>query len=321
MKAKLVFAVVIALCGTTTNVYGDIFAADNRGWWEAGGGSNNAGGPAAGREYSTSNFVGFNRNSYFTFDRSGWAGSWIVSGTFQIQSLSSGNTPGATFNIWDFTGDFNALTTNTTGGGAIHTDLQTGTQYGTTTIAASTIHSIALNAAAINDLQNGAGTHFVIGGDIPSASGTGFFGTGATEITQLDLVLQANTAPVSDPGGPYTIDPGFDLFLDGSGSFDPDASFGDAVVSWEWDVNGDSVFDVTGETPTVTWAQLLTLGITPGTSYNLGLRVTDTMGAQHLQSTLFTVNPVPEPATCTIWALAGASCGLVGWRRRKKNQQ
>lgn len=317
MKAKLVFAVAVALCVTTTNVYGDIFSADNRGWWSSAGASNNAAATASTREYAAASFAGFNNNNYFTFDRSGWSGMHVVSGTFRIRN--DNGTAGASLTLRDFVGSFATLTTATSGGAAIHADLGAGTVYGSGAIGTNTTNVIALNAAAIEELRNGGGTHFVMGGALTPANNTAFFGTDAGDVTDLDLVLQANTAPVSDPGGPYTIDAFDDLFMDGSASFDPDEAVGDSIVSWEWDVTGDATYDFTGETFNATWAQLVAAGVEHGNVYNLALRVTDEMGAQHVQTTLFTVNAaVPEPATCIIWALAGGSCGLASYRRRRK---
>lgn len=57
---------------------------------------------------------------------------------------------------------------------------------------------------------------------------------------------ECNTPPVAYPNGPYVyeIEPDVDLELDGSGSYDPDDSYGDYIVSYEWDLNVDSFFDV-----------------------------------------------------------------------------
>jgi hypothetical protein len=68
--------------------------------------------------------------------------------------------------------------------------------------------------------------------------------------------------PVADAGGPYTIPEGEDLILDASNSLDADS----VMLTYRWDVDGDGNFDenVTGVTPTLTWAQLVALGINDG---------------------------------------------------------
>ena len=63
--------------------------------------------------------------------------------------------------------------------------------------------------------------------------------------------------PVADAGGPYSVDEGADLLLDGTASSDPDAGCGDSIVSYEWDVDNDGQFDdAVGATPTVAWSDL-----------------------------------------------------------------
>ena len=320
MKAKLVFAVAVALCVTATDAYGDIFAADARGNFSASGTTNSPGGGATpDNSYEAWN-GGSNFRNFFAFDRSQWAGNWVVSGSFRIQNRTGSASP--TLGLWDFTGSQSDLLSGAPANGVANwTDLGSGTSYGSGAVPTNALTTIALNAAAINNLRTGSGTYFIIGGSITAPSNNlAFFGTGAGDQTELDLVLQANTAPVAVPGGPYQIDPLMDLFMDGSGSFDPDEALGDSIVSWEWDVDGDGTYDFSGETYNATWAELVGVGIAAGNTYDLALRVTDSMGLTNVQTTSFTVNPVPEPATCIIWALAGGSCGLVSLRRRRKAQ-
>jgi hypothetical protein len=92
------------------------------------------------------------------------------------------------------------------------------------------------------------------------------------------VVLIENSPPVPDACGPYTVARGSDLTLDGS-AWEPDADFGDSVVSYEWDLDGDGAFDdATGATVVVDGATLSALLPMPGT-YTLALRATDTRGA------------------------------------------
>lgn len=50
--------------------------------------------------------------------------------------------------------------------------------------------------------------------------------------------------PIANPGGPYFITAGDTLTLNGGGSYDPDAIYGDSITCYLWYldyVNGDSV--------------------------------------------------------------------------------
>ncbi len=79
-----------------------------------------------------------------------------------------------------------------------------------------------------------------------------------------------NVAPTADAGGPYEIDEGDDVDLDASGSSDP----ADALT-YAWDIDDDGQFDdATGETPTVSWATLDSLGLNDGT-HTIEVKVSD----------------------------------------------
>ncbi|MCK5618960.1 MAG: hypothetical protein KAJ17_06145, partial [Candidatus Krumholzibacteria bacterium] len=76
--------------------------------------------------------------------------------------------------------------------------------------------------------------------------------------------------PTADAGGPYTIAEGEALTLDGSGSFDPDLD----PLTYEWDIDNQGTWaDVTGVSPTLTWAQLQSYGVDDDGSYQIVLRV------------------------------------------------
>jgi PKD repeat protein len=104
-----------------------------------------------------------------------------------------------------------------------------------------------------------------------------------------------NAAPVSDPGGPYTLMEGDTLHLDGSGSYDPNEAAGDSIV-YQWDLNNDGTFtDATGEMPTIDWAALQALGIVAPWSGTISLRVTDSYGLANTAQTTLTVTQLPQP--------------------------
>ncbi len=88
------------------------------------------------------------------------------------------------------------------------------------------------------------------------------------------------------------------MTLDASGSSDADG----ATLTYSWDINGDGTFgDATGVNPTLTKAQLTSLGITNGTaSFNVTVRVDD--GKGHIitsAATSFAFNNAPPVATIT----------------------
>ncbi|MFO0946522.1 MAG: PKD domain-containing protein [Planctomycetota bacterium] len=91
---------------------------------------------------------------------------------------------------------------------------------------------------------------------------------------QVNVNVSASPgAPVAAVNGPYSVLEGDSLTLSAAGSYDPDLY---DVLSYSWDVNGDNVFgDATGANPTLTWSQLLALGINDGGVRQVKLRVTD----------------------------------------------
>ena len=91
------------------------------------------------------------------------------------------------------------------------------------------------------------------------------------------ITVVANRVPISVTGT-YFVCQGGSIMLDGTGSSDPDASCGDSIVSYEWDLNNDGTFETTGATPTFTYAQLTTLGLVVGPN-TIKLRVTDSHAA------------------------------------------
>jgi hypothetical protein len=122
-----------------------------------------------------------------------------------------------------------------------------------------------------------------------SIAGTQIVGP-MTASRSIQANFKANAAPTAATGGPYAVTVGQNLALNGSGSSDADAAYGDSLVAYEWDVDNDGQFnDATGASPTLTWAQLQGLGLgTPGL-YTVRLRVTDTLGAVGVGSTSLTV--------------------------------
>ena len=89
-----------------------------------------------------------------------------------------------------------------------------------------------------------------------------------------------NQAPVADAGGPYTLDWGATLTLDGSASTDLD----DNIVSYEWDLDDDGEYDdAIGVTTVASFTQI--------GGHTIGLRVTDEGGLSDADATTVTVLP------------------------------
>jgi hypothetical protein len=90
-----------------------------------------------------------------------------------------------------------------------------------------------------------------------------------------------DVCPVAAPGGPYLIDEGQGLTLDASAS--TPAIPRRALVSYEWDLDNDGLYDdCIGSSPvvSVSWATLAALNLSSdGVSHTVGLRVTDNTAA------------------------------------------
>lgn len=86
--------------------------------------------------------------------------------------------------------------------------------------------------------------------------------------------------------GPYAIAVGDNLQLDAAGSADPDAACGDAIVAYEWDLNGDGQVDVRGERPdALTPADLAALNINREGNFVVSLTVVDRFGVRSTSET------------------------------------
>jgi hypothetical protein len=104
-------------------------------------------------------------------------------------------------------------------------------------------------------------------GDSGFASDSGFIPSA--------LVLNAGTrAPVVNPGTGYSIRQGGSLALSVQAQ-DPNGS----ALRYSWDVNGDGTFgDATGANPTLSWAQLVALGINKPGTWQVEVMVADADG-------------------------------------------
>lgn len=103
-------------------------------------------------------------------------------------------------------------------------------------------------------------------------------------------LVYINAPPVANAGGPYEGTAGVALRLNGSESYDPDENRGDSIVSYEWDLDGDGLYDdATGEITEYVWNEEY--------SGNLGLRVTDSNGAVGIDRTTVNIEDVEVDVT------------------------
>ena len=187
--------------------------------------------------------------------------SVVVGGT-----LAADFTPadGATFNVCS-----NPITFTSTSTGAIsgYSWMINGVNY-TTNIVNPTLF---------------AGVYPVTLGIINSATG---------EIAQAThTITVTNNAPtVTSTGGPYTVNPGGNLILNGTGT-DADAC---DVLSYAWDVDNKNGYEFLTANPTISYNTLMTvLGI--GT-HTMNFKVTDPSGAFATAATTVTIAAAGAPA-------------------------
>ncbi|MDY6837598.1 MAG: PKD domain-containing protein [Thermodesulfobacteriota bacterium] len=102
------------------------------------------------------------------------------------------------------------------------------------------------------------------------------------DIQWTTIEVLVNTSPVADPNGPYEVDEGSELTLDGTGSSDPDGH----PLTYAWDLDNDGEYDdATGATPTHTWPD-------DGT-YTIGLKVSDSSSDDTATATVTVDNVAP----------------------------
>ena len=107
--------------------------------------------------------------------------------------------------------------------------------------------------------------------------------------------FQFNHAPLAASGGPYVVEAGNILSLIASGATDPDASSGDRIVTYAWDLNGDGQYDdlvTTDATATAPYSQIASLGLG---SHPMGLQVTDTLGLTGTATTTLSIVDTTPP--------------------------
>jgi hypothetical protein len=203
MRTTLSSAAVIALtlAGFTTTASAATITLDttSRGWYKNDGIAN-GGGPAA--NYVAGWYLDREYRNFFIFDL------WSVTGVIVSASLriAAGTyvspDPSETFSLFDVSTPLAGLTA-LSGGTAAFIDLGGGTSYGSRAFTAADSFAIpvtmALNGAALTNLQAAVGTLFGMGGAITTISGTAhqlvFAESDFLGGLAVQLVLETESAP------------------------------------------------------------------------------------------------------------------------------
>ncbi|MBI5665925.1 MAG: PKD domain-containing protein [Nitrospirae bacterium] len=115
----------------------------------------------------------------------------------------------------------------------------------------------------VNNLTEGSTYYFTVTAYDTSGNESVY----SNEVSKL--VLPLNKPPVANAGGIYSNAEGQVILLNGSGSVDPDGS----IVRYEWDVNGDGIYDYS-DAPATRSHTYSRQGV-----YTIKFRVTDNLGA------------------------------------------
>jgi PKD repeat protein len=111
---------------------------------------------------------------------------------------------------------------------------------------------------------------------------------GAVSVPDTAEVTINNREPSADAGGPYDVDEGSSVALDGSGSGDADGM----ISEYAWDLDNDGVYDdATGQDPVFDASSL-----DGPSTVNISLKVTDDDGAADTEDSTITVHNVSPSA-------------------------
>lgn len=103
--------------------------------------------------------------------------------------------------------------------------------------------------------------------------------------------LFSNETPSADANGPYTVDEGETVALDGTGSYDPDGD----PLTYEWDLDNDGVFETPGPTPVFSAA-----GQDGPDTQPIALRVCDPLGECDTATGVININNVAPTVTISL---------------------
>ena len=106
------------------------------------------------------------------------------------------------------------------------------------------------------------------------------------------FLLDPEVPPTADAGGPYEINEGGSVLLDGSGSFDVDIPV--QTLTFAWDIGNDGTIDVTGVSANFPRAALFPLGYEGPFSVPVLLRVCDAFNCDEDLTVVNVLNVDPE---------------------------
>ncbi len=109
---------------------------------------------------------------------------------------------------------------------------------------------------------------------------------------RVALIPEPGTPPIADADGPYTIYVGDTLTLDASGSTDYDND----MVSYLWDLDDNNSFETDAGDHAVfdvSYTYLQSLGLVVDNTYNIRLKVTDSVGQSDVNDTTLAIIPIP----------------------------
>lgn len=176
-RRKIVAAMFCALVGSVVSAQPSNAATVlnfDSGWYQNNGftaGVNNI-------NVGSSNLTGAVYNNWLAFNLSGLAGQTITSASLTFFGGNGINTSPAseTLGLFDYTGNIDALLTNSQNNVGIFTDLGTGNSFGSAIVAPGAIQqfTVILSPSAISAMnavaQNPTDARFVIGGSLLSVS-------------------------------------------------------------------------------------------------------------------------------------------------------
>ncbi|HEY4095852.1 MAG TPA: PKD domain-containing protein [Baekduia sp.] len=197
----------------------------------------------------------------------------------------------------------NVTTSSATLGGTVISDGGgTVTQRGVVYCLGACVPALDGDATAVAAATGGTGTFTVPAPGLADntlytvrAYATNSRGTSYSE-SDTFTTLRTNAAPTASAGGPYSANEGASVTLNAGGSHDPDND----ALTYAWDVDGDGAYDdATGVSPTLTAAQLATIGLGDGPdSASVRVQVKDpTHGAVTSAATTLTITNVLPSAT------------------------
>lgn len=133
-------------------------------------------------------------------------------------------------------------------------------------------------------------------------------GDGVNDVESEEPLLETylvNRPPVAVVND-VTIAEGDTAVLDGSSSYDPDEPLGDSIVSYEWDLDDDGVFDATGPVVNKEYGD--------NGNFNVMLRVADSWGVTSTDTAVVTVYNVAPSGGETI-ENGDFSAGMSNWNQ------